>query len=93
MKGHGAIRKFVGAYRRAFLDLRFEVEILVKAKDRVAWQRALRATHKGDFQGFSATGRLIVWRDVVTSRFRDRLIAEDGVISDLAERLLLARKS
>jgi len=30
---------------------------------------------------------------MVTSRFHDRLMAEDWVISDLAERLLLARKA
>jgi hypothetical protein len=36
--------------------------------------------------------RRIVWRDMVTSRFRDGLIAEEWAISDLAERLLLARK-
>jgi len=92
MRGHGAIRRFLGLYRRAFPDLQVEVEILVKAKDRVAWQRTLRATHTGDFKGFPATGRRIVWRDMVTSRFRDGLIAEDWVITDLAERLLLARK-
>jgi steroid delta-isomerase-like uncharacterized protein len=91
MAGHGAIRRFVGMYRRAFPDLRVDVEILVKAKDRVAWQRTIRATHKGDFKGFPATGRRIVWRDMVISRFRDGLIAEDWVITDLAERLLLAR--
>jgi hypothetical protein len=34
----------------------------------------------------------IVWRDMATSRFRDRLIAEDRVISDLAERLLPGMK-
>jgi predicted ester cyclase len=79
-------------YRRAFADLQVEVEILVKAKDRVAWQRTIRATQKGDFKGFPATGRRIVWRDMVTSRFRDGLIAEDWFITDLAERLLLARK-
>ena len=79
-------------YRRAFSDLQVEVEVLVKAKDRVAWQRTVRATHKGNFKGFPATGHPIVWRDVVTSRFRDGLIAEDWVITDLAERLLLARK-
>jgi len=90
--GHAAIRRVVGMYRRAFPDLQVEVEILVKAKDRVAWQRTLRATHKGDFKGFPATGRPIVWRDMVTSRFRDGLIAEDWFITDLAERLLLARK-
>jgi steroid delta-isomerase-like uncharacterized protein len=91
--GQGAIRQVLDMYRRAFPDLQVEVEILVEAKDRVAWQRTLRATHKGDFKGFPATGRPIVWRDMVTSRFRDGLIAEDWVITDLAERLLLARKS
>jgi hypothetical protein len=34
----------------------------------------------------------VVWRDVVTSRLDAGLIAEDWSISDLAERLLLARK-
>lgn len=90
--GHDAIRKVLGMYRLAFPDLQVEVEILVEAKDRVAWQRTLRATHQGDFKGFPATGRPIVWRDMVTTRFRAGLIAEDWFITDLAERLLLARK-
>lgn len=90
--GHDAIRKFAELYRQAFPDLEVDVKILVEGKDRVAWQRTLRGTHKGDFKGFPATGRAIVWRDMVTSRFRDGLIAEDWSISDLAERLLLARK-
>jgi predicted ester cyclase len=90
--GHEVIRSVVGAYRRAFGDIQIEVEILVRAKDRVAWQRTLRATHKGNYKGFPATGRSIVWRDMVTSRFEDGLIAEDWVLTDLAERLLLARK-
>lgn len=90
--GHDAIRKFLGLYRRAFPDLQVQVEILAEAKDRIAWQRTLRATHQGEFKGFPATGGRIVWRDMVTSRFRDGLIAEDWVITDLAERLLVARK-
>lgn len=92
MAGHGAIRRFLGMLQRAFPDLQVEVEILVKARDRVAWQRTFRATHKGDFKGFPGTGRPIVWRDMVISRFHDGLIAEDWVITELAERLLLARK-
>jgi predicted ester cyclase len=90
--GHDTIRKVLGLYRRAFPDVRVQVEILVESKNRVAWQRTLRATHTGDFRGFPATGRPIVWRDMVTSRFRDGLIAEDWLLTDLAERLLLARK-
>jgi predicted ester cyclase len=90
--GHNAVRDFLGVLRRAFPDLNVEVEILVEGEDRVAWQRTLRGIQQGDYKGFPATGRLIVWRDMVTSRFRDGLIAEDWVITDLAERLLRARK-
>src|SRR5262245_25474909 len=90
--GHDGIRRISRMYQRAFADIQVEVEILVEGKDRVAWQRTLRGTHKGDFKGFPATGRQIVWRDMVTSRFRAGLIAEDWLLTDLAERLLLARK-
>ncbi len=90
--GHEWVRKYLRMIRRAFADLEVDVEILVKAQDRVAWQRTIRGTHRADFQGFPATGRRIVWRDMVTSRFRDGRFAEDWVVTDLAERLLLARK-
>lgn len=90
--GHDAIRKVARMHRRAFPDAEAQVEILVEAGDRVAWQRTLRATHLGNFKGFPATGRPIVWRDMVTSRFRDGLIAEEWVITDLAEQLLRAKK-
>jgi predicted ester cyclase len=90
--GHDTIRKILGLYQHAFPDLQLRVEILVEGMDRIAWQRTLRATHLGDFKGFPATGRQLVWRDMATSRFRDGLIAEDWVITDLAERLPLARK-
>lgn len=90
--GHSGIRRVLRMYQRAFPDLQVEVEILVEGKNRVAWQRMFRGTHQGDFKGFLPSGRSIVWRDMVTSRFRDGLIAEDWFITDLAERLLLSRK-
>ena len=90
--GLDAIRGFIGMLHGAFPDIEIEVEILVEGENRVAWQRTLQGTHQGDFMGFPASGRQIVWRDMVTSRFRDGLIAEDWAITDLAERLLDARK-
>lgn len=90
--GHDVVRKIVRAYRRAFSDIEAEVEILVKAKNRIAWQRTLRAKQTRAFKGFSATNRMVVWRDMIVSEFRDGLIAEDWVVTDLAEKLLLARK-
>jgi predicted ester cyclase len=91
MKGHGGIRRFLKSLRRAFPQVQVDVEILLEGKTRVAWQRTLRGTHQGGFKGFAATGRRVVWRDMVTSRFRGGLIAEDWVITDLAERLLRHR--
>jgi predicted ester cyclase len=63
--------------RRAFADLEVEAEILVEGKDRVARQRTLRGTHRGDYRDFPATCRQVIRRDLVTSRFRDGRIAED----------------
>ncbi len=92
VRGHRAIRGFLRSIRAAFADLEVDVEILVTGKGRVAWQRTLRGTHAADFKGFPASGRRIVWRDMVTSRFQDGRIAEDWVITDLAEQLLRQRK-
>lgn len=90
--GHAGIRGVIDLYRRAFPDLQVDVEILVEAGDRVAWQRTMRGTHLGAYRGFPASSRPIVWRDMLASRFHDGRIAEEWVVTDLAERLLLARK-
>jgi len=92
MRGHEAIRGFLRMLRGAFLNLQVDVEVLVEGKKRVAWQRTVKGIHQGNFMGFSASGREIVWRDMATSQFRDGLIVEEWVISDLAEHLLRARK-
>ena len=92
IEGHGAIRKFVRELHRGFPDLQVDVEILVMRGGRVAWQRTLQGSHRGSFRGFPATGRRVVWREMVTSRFRGGRIAEDWVITDVVERLLRARK-
>ncbi len=76
--------------QRAFPDLDVEVAVLLEGEDRVAWQRTLQGTHQGDYMGFRPSGSRIVWRDMLTSRFRDGLIAEEWAISDLAEQLLRA---
>ena len=89
--GHALVERFLGTLRRAFPTIELEVEILVEAADRIAWQRTLRATNEGPFAGFPATHRRLVWRDMLTSRFENGRIAEEWVITDLAERLLLAR--
>lgn len=91
--GHKTVRDILQSLRQSFPDIQVEVEILVEAESRIAWQRTLRGTHKGKFKGFPASGLQMVWRDMVVSQFRDGLIAEEWVITDLAEQLLRSRKN
>ncbi len=90
--GHDGVRAALTLTRRAFSALSVEVEVLVEAQDRVAWQRTLRGAQTGAYHGFPASGREIVWREMVTSRIVDGKIAEEWLVSELAERLLMARK-
>lgn len=90
--GHDVVKKIVRTYRRAFSEIEVQIDILVKTSHRLAWQRTLRAKQTGPFKGFPATNRIIVWHDMIISEFRDGLIAEDWVVTDLAEKLLLSRK-
>lgn len=91
--GHALIRRFLGMLQQAFPKVEIDVEILVEDGDRIAWQRTMHAVQEGPFHGFPASLREIIWRDMVTSRFQGDLIAEEWLVTDLAERLLLARKS
>ncbi len=63
LRGPQVVKGFVNELRRAFPDLRVEVDVLVSEGNRVAWQRTHRATHQADFKGFPASGRKILWRD------------------------------
>ena len=91
--GHELIRAVMAMYRRAFTDLAAEVLVFVESDDTVAWRRTMRARHTGTFKGFPGTGLPIVWQEMVISRVAASRIAEEWIVTDLAERLLLGRKS
>mgnify|MGYP006074304325 CR=1 FL=1 len=91
--GHSTIQDTIGKLRRSFPDIQVDVEILLEGESRISWQRTMRGSLKNAYQGFPASGLTAVWRDMVTSQFRDGFIAEEWVLTDLAERLLLSRKT
>ncbi len=85
--GPETIERFVRDLRSAFPDLVVEVEILATQGDKVAWVRTHRGTHKGDFMGVPASGRQVIWRDMLVTRYEAGKIAEEWAVSDLGERL------
>lgn len=90
--GHKIIQAAITQVHKAFPQPQVAVEILVESGDRVAWQRTLRGVQEGAYKGFPACNCQIVWRDMVVSRFKDGLIVEEWITTDLAEQLLLSRK-
>lgn len=90
--GTTAVRGYARLIHKAFSEVPVEVLVLMDHDDRIAWRRDVRATHTGAFHGFPASGRELRWADIVVSRVEEGVIAEEWVVSDLAERLLAARK-
>lgn len=84
MRGREAIAAFGTELREAFPDIQVEIEVLATEGDRVAWLRTSRGTHEGSFMGVSASGRQLVWQDIVVTRYEDGMIAEEWGESGLA---------
>jgi steroid delta-isomerase-like uncharacterized protein len=70
--------------RRAFPDLRADIEDIVADRDKVAVRVRFRGTHAGEFLGFPATGRTVEYVSHEFYRIADGLIAEEWICSDMA---------
>src|SRR5688572_4141752 len=68
LQGHAPILAFLDAVHRAFPQLQVQVEVLVEGDDRIAWRRRLQGVQHGALQGFPATGKEVVWHDLVVTR-------------------------
>ncbi len=90
--GYDIIRKHLQALHRAFPKLDYKIDVLIEYEDRIAWQRTFSGVQEAAYLGFPASGKIIIWSDMVVSRFKDGLIAEEWFVTDLAEKLLLSRK-
>jgi predicted ester cyclase len=90
--GHKGVLAYIERVRRSFSEIQVDVLILTESEDRISWMRTVSGVQTGAYLGFPASGQPIVWRDMVVSRVLEGRIAEEWVVTDLAERLLLARK-
>ena len=60
VRGPEAYRKLLSMYRKAFPDMRFEIQHMVAEGNTVVTLLRITGTHKGAFQGIPATGRSVV---------------------------------
>lgn len=90
--GHSVVRRFTDQLLKSFSGLTVRVQVLMETEDRIAWQRTMSGVQTGSIQGFPASNAKVTWHDNVISRFENGLIAEEWVVTDLAEALLRSRK-
>ena len=73
---------FFGMMRKAFPDMKVEVEQLVADEDNVSFAYRLTGTHQGDFMGIAPTGKAINARGMQISKFKDGKMVERWGSSD-----------
>ncbi len=82
--GRDTWREGAELIKKAFPDLRVEIDDVVGDGDRVALRLTIRGTHQGEFLGFPATGRAVSYISHEFYRVADGLIAEEWICSDTA---------
>jgi len=80
--GRDGYRAVANVLRAGFSDLRFEVEDVIAAGDRVAVRTWFTGTHDGPFMGMPPTGRRVRMQQVHVFRVEDGRIAEMWAVMD-----------
>jgi steroid delta-isomerase-like uncharacterized protein len=75
-RGPEAIKAEVGEYRKAFPDLRFDVEELIVSGDRVVTKWTATGTHRGPILGVPPTGKTFVIHGMSIDRLTNGKITE-----------------
>ncbi len=82
--GNDAWSAFMEAFTTAFPDSMIQIEDQVAEGDKVVSRWVLTGTHRGAFQGISATGRAIRIDGIEFNRIADATIVEHAAQFDLA---------
>lgn len=80
----GSLPSVVGEWRAAFPDLQMRIRHLISQDDLVAVSLSLRGTHRGEWQGLTATGVFVEVEEMMFFRFEDDLLVEMWEVFDEA---------
>jgi steroid delta-isomerase-like uncharacterized protein len=83
LRGHTALQTLFASIFQAFPDLVMTVGHRAEQGDCLAWEWILTGTHRAEFDGIPATGRLVKLRGVSWCCLRGGKVAEDREYWDL----------
>jgi steroid delta-isomerase-like uncharacterized protein len=75
-RGIDAYKEFVNLYLDAFPDLRFTIQDVISADDKVVTRWSVTGTHNGDLPGLPRTGRAISLSGITIGRVSEAKFAE-----------------
>jgi len=81
-RGAQQIARYVAEVRTGFPDFKLEVKQRVAEGDRLVTQWTCTGTHKGEFQGISASGKRVNITGVALARIENGKVAEERVYFD-----------
>jgi len=82
IRGPEGVRQLVHAYRTAFPDINFTVEMVIAEADKVVVLLGVTGTHLGELMGIPATGRPVAITVVDISRFANGKVTEQWASVD-----------
>jgi steroid delta-isomerase-like uncharacterized protein len=77
------MKQMMPAFFTAFPDLHYMVEDLIAEGDKVVSRFTARATHRGEFMGVPATGKVVTYTGIYISRFAGGKCVEDWFSGDM----------
>jgi steroid delta-isomerase-like uncharacterized protein len=83
-RGHQQVAGYLSSLFTAFPDLTFSVRHRIAHGDEVAEEWTMRGTHRGEYLGVPATGRVITIQGMSMVRMRDGRFLEDSFYFDAA---------
>jgi steroid delta-isomerase-like uncharacterized protein len=81
--GRAGLKRSMSRFFTAFPDLHVTINDLVAEGDKVALWYTVRGTHKGEFDGFRATGNRVSWSGSDLLRIARGKIVEGRFLDDL----------
>ncbi|QQE10471.1 ester cyclase [Planctomycetota bacterium] len=89
-EGHAFAKRYIKQLHKAIGKIKIEkITFLSHDENKVTWQRKVSGVHQADMKGIPASGKKVVWHDMVVSRFEGEKIAEDWCNSELKGELLV----
>ena len=78
-----AMKQAMPAFFTAFPDAHYTVEDLIAEGDKVVSRFTAHATHRGEFMGVPATGKVVTYTGIYISRFAGGKCVEDWEEADM----------